>query len=92
MAYNWRKVELTPEIRRAKCDKERTLAIQAKNLARSLLENTKIALQADRKRDQFGRTVALVTLPDGRDFGAVLLDSGLAVKWPNDFNWWCMSM
>ena len=77
----------TPEIRRAKCERERMLANQAKNLASSLLGNEKVKLQADRKRDQFGRTIALVTLPDGRDLGAVLLASGIAVEWPNDFDW-----
>ena len=47
-----------------------------------------LALEPSRTRDVFGRLLAHVRLPDGRDLGEVLLDSGLArgvERWPHRY-------
>ena len=77
----------TPEIRKAACKRERELALEATRLAEKYLTNQSVALKADPKRDQYGRTVAAVTLPDGRDFGTLMMNSGLAAQWPQEIDW-----
>lgn len=77
----------TPEIRKAKCTKERELAYEATNFAKSYLEGQSVRLVTDPRRDRYGRTLAHVFLKDGRDLGKLLLGSGLAVPWPNEHDW-----
>ena len=80
----------TPEIRKAKCKLELELALEAQHLAESLLNKQEVALNIDPRRDPYGRVLADVTLPDGRDVGTIMLQSGLAVPWPQRYDW-CQS-
>lgn len=77
----------TPEIRKAACPLEKKLALEAKYLAQQLLTGTSVILKTDPKRDQYGRTLAHVILEDGRDLGQIMLDAGLAVVWPQEYEW-----
>lgn len=77
----------TPEIRKAACPLERKLALEAKQLAKQLLTGTSVILKTDPKRDRYGRTLAHVTFKDGQDFGQIMLDAGLAVIWPLEYDW-----
>ena len=50
-------------------------------------ESVRLRLQAHRVRDRFGRLLAFVELPGGRDLAGTLLREGLAVaddRWPHD--------
>ena len=41
------------------------------------------------KIDPHGRALVDIELPDGRDASRILLDEGLAQRWPNRGNVWC---
>ena len=41
------------------------------------------------KIDPHGRALVDIELPDGRDVSRILLDEGLAQRWPNRGNVWC---
>jgi endonuclease YncB( thermonuclease family) len=67
----------TPELR-GKCPAERQAAQQAKELtARLAPTGGPVTLQV-KGRDKYGRLLARVVLPDGRDLAAVLIEAGLA--------------
>ncbi len=51
----------------------------AKNFAETLLEQGEEIEVLSRRLDKYGRSQAKVTLPDGRDFAQVMLESGHAV-------------
>lgn len=77
----------TPELRKARCKQEKELAKAATELAHTYLNEKSVSLITDAKRDPYGRTVAFVTLPDGRDYGSLMLASGLAAPWPSKVDW-----
>jgi endonuclease YncB( thermonuclease family) len=66
----------TPEIR-GKCDLERTLAQQAREVALAAL-GTRVTLTNIRHDKYAGRVLADITLADGRSLADVLIASGLA--------------
>ena len=71
----------TPERgHRARCPREQALAVRATERARALLADGFTLLPA-RSRDKYGRLLASVVLPDGRDFAAVLIDEGLGASY-----------
>ncbi|HEX7045575.1 MAG TPA: thermonuclease family protein [Burkholderiales bacterium] len=58
---------------------DQPLAAAARDRTRALVENRAVRLGFDRERfDRYGRTLAYVTLGDGRDLQRVLLEEGLA--------------
>jgi len=63
---------------RAHCEAERVKARQATAFARSLLPRGSTVGLADFGRDRYGRLLARLTLPDGRDLAAVMIEAGLA--------------
>lgn len=63
---------------RAHCESERNRAGQATALARSLLPRGSRVGLADFGRDRYGRLLAKLTLADGRDLAAVMIEAGLA--------------
>lgn len=79
----------TPELGGAGCDMEYQYGMDAKKLAETLLTNKRVILHVSErdKRDPYGRLLANVELPDGRDFGAEMLASRLSVRWPNNYDW-----
>lgn len=66
----------------AKCDKELALGQEAKAYAKTLLPpNSRIAF-VYRGPDKYGgRVLGTLQLPDGRDFGAIMVGAGLAVPY-----------
>ncbi|MCK8779107.1 thermonuclease family protein [Rhizobium sp. NTR19] len=80
----------TPEIgSHAKCEKERKLALLAKQRLRSLIEGKAIKVEANGV-DQFKRPLVNLYLPDGQEVGQILLREGTAREWrPGKKNDWC---
>ncbi|TFF22900.1 thermonuclease family protein [Jiella endophytica] len=85
----WRMADIdTPEISSPACSREQRVGRQARDRLRSLMS----AGYSLRRQGtgHYGRTIVSVTVADGRDAGAVLLDEGLAQRWPNSGNPWCL--
>lgn len=82
----------TPEIHKDprsgyRCAAELEWGLVAKDRARELLtEQISITVTGE---DYFGRTLARVTLPDGRDYGAVMMAENLAEEYPVAPTFWC---
>ncbi|MGB6231142.1 MAG: thermonuclease family protein [Litorimonas sp.] len=74
----------TPEVRSAQCNREKLLGREAKGYARALLEGQTVTVTTT-GRKSFDRVVGRVTLPDGRDFGRVMIEAGYAVRWTEDW-------
>lgn len=66
----------TPETWRPKSEAERTHGNEATSMAAILLEGQEIQLNIT-GRDRYGRVVAEVILPDGRNFKEVMIKNGL---------------
>lgn len=67
------------------CAAERRLAIAATVRASELLQGN---LSLDRfGHDRYGRTLARVTLADGRDYGETMIADGLAHRWGETRPW-----
>jgi endonuclease YncB( thermonuclease family) len=64
----------TPEVSQPECDRERELGYR---------------INWSGESGYYGRDLVTITLPDGRDAGEVLIDEGLAQRWPNEGNRWC---
>lgn len=80
----------TPEIgSRAKCEKERKLALIAKYRLRELLEGERVRIEvlgADRSK----RPLVNLYLPDDREIGHILMKEGHAREWrPGKKVDWC---
>lgn len=69
----------TPEIK-GDCQKEKALAMQARNLVRRMLGQARRIDLLDAERGKYFRIVARV-LADGKDIGQTLLDRRLAVEY-----------
>lgn len=60
---------------------------QASAAAHHLLDGKKVGVEPDRsqgRRDRYGRTLAYLMLPDGRDFGATMIRRGLVIEYTYD--------
>lgn len=68
-----------PEIR-AKCQKEKAMALEAKERVHQFLEQAKHIILKETGRDKYFRIVARV-VADGVDVGDLLLNEGLAVPY-----------
>lgn len=71
----------TPELNRFDCEREKLMGREARGALKALLATGKIKLARREKKDQYGRTVAFVTV-DRRDIGRKLVQIGLAQPWP----------
>ena len=69
----------TPEIK-GKCEQEKTIAKQARDIVRGILQKTQHIDLLDTERGKYFRNVARV-LADGKDIGQTLLDRGMAVRY-----------
>ena len=83
----------TPEIHHALCDAERRLGQIAKRRAQQLLDFGRIVIKrgdpgTGRLKDRYGRILATITV-DGRDFGAIMIEEGLARPWVGKRQPWC---
>ncbi|MCT7378328.1 thermonuclease family protein [Chelativorans salis] len=78
-----------PEIRNAKCAKERLLGQQAKLRLEDLLKQD-VRVEDSGVRDRYGRPLVWVRLPNGETAGEVLLRDGYAARWrPGQQVSWC---
>jgi micrococcal nuclease len=86
---NWRYEGIdTPEISRPECDRELVLGRIATERLRQLMADGYAVQWLDRS-GRYGRELVTITLADGRDAGEVLVEEGLAQRWPNEGNVWC---
>jgi endonuclease YncB( thermonuclease family) len=69
-----------PELRGARCGRERVMAIKARDRLSELVAGRRVELERSPKRDAFRRTLATIAI-DGRDVGEIMLAEGLAVHW-----------
>lgn len=65
------------------CAEQVPLGLEASRRAAAVLKHRTVTLEGPTKRDLYGRTLAYVRLPDGRDFGALMVKEGLC----EDFGW-----
>jgi endonuclease YncB( thermonuclease family) len=85
----WRLISIdTPEIFEPGCENERRMAVSARNRLRALLAEG-YRLRPNGRSDPHGRMLVDIELPDGRDVSRILLEEGLAQRWPNQGNIWC---
>lgn len=74
----------TPESRRgdARCARELKLGLIAKRRARELLpKGASVLVVWSGRHEKYGRLLATVTLPDGRDFAALQIREGMAKRY-----------
>lgn len=82
--------ELPP---RARCQVEARAALKAARRLQALLpKGQRVRLDPlPRDRDRYGRLLASVTLPDGRNVALLLEAEGLARPWAGRRRSWCIS-
>lgn len=86
---NWRYEGIdTPEISQPECERERALGHAATDRLRALMARG-YRIEWLNRSGKYGRELATITLADGRDAGEVLIEEGLAQRWPNKGNIWC---
>lgn len=80
----------TPETGgRAQCAAERQLGARATQQARSLISNAqRLDVRRTGRIDRYQRTIAFVEV-DGRDFGELMIEEGLARPWRGRREPWC---
>lgn len=81
----------TPEIK-GRCDREKHLAREARDLVRSVLRQATEIRLAEPGRDKYFRIDARV-VADGQDLGTLLIERGLAVPYNGEIKTaaWCPS-
>lgn len=65
------------------CDTQVPKGIAAKRRAQELLDGATVALEGPSSRDVFGRRLAYIRLPDGQDYGLLMIREGRCA----DFGW-----
>lgn len=87
----WRLLDIdTPETFEAECDRERQVGERAKLRLQTLMAGGyRLADSGEKDRTSDRRDLVRIVLPDGRDAGQILLQEGLAQRWPNRGNVWC---
>ena len=85
----WRLISIdTPELSEPECENERRVGTAARDRLRDLLAGG-YRIRPSGRDDPHGRSLVDIELPDGRNVSRMLLDEGLAQKWPNRGNIWC---
>lgn len=79
-----------PETFEAECAKEKTLGEKSTDRLRELMAGGyRLENSGEKDRTSDRRDLVRIILPGGRDAGQVLLNEGLAQRWPNKGNRWC---
>lgn len=78
----------TPEVSQPECERERELGYTATDRLRELMSGG-YRINGSGESGYYDRYLVTITLLDGRDAGEVLIDEGLAQRWPNEGNRWC---
>lgn len=85
----WRLISIdAPELSEPGCENEKRLAIASRERLRQLLAGG-YRIRPNGREDPNGRELVDILLPDGRDVGRILMQEGLAQRWPNHGNVWC---
>lgn len=71
------------------CEAERAHGEIANARARELLEGQRVHLETEGSLDRYGRLLGNTILPDGRDYGDVMIAEGLAAPWEGRQHEWC---
>jgi len=80
----------TPELRKARCDRERILAKKAKARLTELISKPGVVIEHSGVSDKHRRPLVRVKMPDGRTAESILIEESLAVIWsPHAKNDWC---
>jgi endonuclease YncB( thermonuclease family) len=81
----------TPEIRsHAKCARENHLGTLATDRMAALLQTDGLVIEDSGVRDQYGRPLVTLRLPDGSTIGQQMIDDGFARVWTPGYNGkWC---
>ena len=80
----------TPEISKAKCNRELLLGQQAKLRLQELLDQPGTQIEDSGVRDRWGRKLVVVRLRSGITAGEILMKEGYAVRWyPGYKADWC---
>lgn len=79
----------TPEPHTAICGGAAEVALARRASARllELLNSSPFTVQTG-GTDRYGRVLATIRIA-GRDVGDILIDEGLARRWPDGHEWWC---
>ena len=79
----------TPEPHTAICGGSAEIALARRASARllELLNSNPFTVQTG-GTDRYGRVLATIRIA-GRDVGDILIDEGLARRWPDGHEWWC---
>lgn len=85
----------TPELRSYRCWAELKRALRARDALQELVSGRAVTIERF-GTDRFGRTLAVVRLPDATDVGSILIARGHALPWhPSRDSWaarkraWC---
>lgn len=70
----------TPEIFSSKCEREKTLGLQAKAVAEGFLNGGDVFLITNGKKGKYGRLIARLEV-GGQDYGQNMLSQGMAVRY-----------
>ncbi|MBX9862326.1 MAG: thermonuclease family protein [Hyphomicrobium sp.] len=73
---------------KAECKAEREKATTSLERLMQLMADG-YTIKTSGRNDKYGRALVDVVLGDGRNAGGVLIQEGLAQRWPNDGNVWC---
>jgi endonuclease YncB( thermonuclease family) len=68
---------------RAECPAERMLEALARRVAAAMILGRDVGVETH-YHDRWGRPIVSVTLPDGSDYAARLVEAGAALPWPHD--------
>lgn len=81
----------TPEIRAAKCDKERLMGEAAQLFIRDAIDRSTAFSVKYVKWDKYGGRIDGIITVDGKDLSQLLIDAGLAVPYTRGIrvNVWC---
>ncbi len=72
----------TPEISHPLCPAELARGIRARDFARELLPiGTAVDVLPTGRAEKWGRMLAAIVLPDGRDYASVVVAAGLGVRY-----------
>tara|TARA_B100001540_G_C15627941_1_gene560763 strand:- start:369 stop:806 length:438 start_codon:yes stop_codon:yes gene_type:complete len=81
----------TPEIKGAKCTKEKELALEARDFVNNLIKNSmETEVLTEFKLDKYGRVLAYLIV-DEEDVSTLLVDRGLGVVYKKGYHKdWCL--
>jgi endonuclease YncB( thermonuclease family) len=79
-----------PEIRNAKCERERRLGEAAKQRLEELISEDGVRIEYSGENDRWGRPLVWIRMVNGQTAGSILMEEGHAERWlPGSSHDWC---